>query len=316
MIMWWLTLLACTNNGPVDTAPQATSTGTETTVPRVVPPPTVIDAWPGRLVAIGDVHGDYKATKKVLKLAGVLDNNQNWIGGDTVLVQTGDQLDRGDGEEKILELFESLGEQAHAAGGAFYSLLGNHEVMNVELDLRYVTDEGFADFADTPYDPSDSEVVDYPEEERGRVAAFRPGGEWATILADHNVVMQIDDVVFVHGGILPNHADHGLNKINNETRRWMRGTTPLYPQIMDGDQAPIWTRAYSDDDVEPDCDALTLALDSLGANQMVVGHTVWDTINPACDGRVWRIDVGMSEYYGGTPQVLLFEGKEGQILTD
>ena len=309
-------LVACVASGPEDSAGASATTESTPLAPRQVPPPTVIDTWPTRLVAIGDLHGDYRATKKVLKLAGVIDNNQNWIGGATVVVQTGDQLDRGDGEEKILELFESLGEQAHAAGGAFYSLLGNHEVMNVELDLRYVTPEGFADFADTPYDASDPEILSYPEDERGRVAAFRPGGEWATLLADHNVVMQIDDVVFVHGGILPNHADHGLNKINNQTRRWMRGTTPLFPSIMDGDQAPIWTRAYSDDDVEPDCDTLTEALDALGANQMVVGHTVWDTINPACDGRVWRIDVGMAEYYGGSPQALLFEGKEGQILTD
>ena len=110
-------------------------------------------AEPVRVVTFGDVHGDAGAARGALKLAGVLDDSDAWIGGTTTVVQVGDQLDRGDDEREILDLFEDLQVQAAEAGGALYPLLGNHEVMNVELDLRYVTDGGFADFADLAAQP-------------------------------------------------------------------------------------------------------------------------------------------------------------------
>jgi len=278
---------------------------------RPTPPPTFVDEAPRRLVAIGDVHGDFKAAKKVLRVAGVLDGDNNWVGGDTWIVQTGDQLDRADREEKILDLFERLADEAYAAGGAFHSLLGNHELMNVQLDFRFVTPGGYDDFADTEFDPEDELLATYPEEERGRVAAFRPGGEWATRLSDHNVVMVVGGTVLVHGGVLPESVDHGLAKLNNETRRWMRGRGTSLPGVASD---IVWTRIYSDDDAEPDCVTLDETLDALGADRMVVAHTVWDTVNPACDGRLWRIDVGMSSYYGGDPMALEIAGDSVTIL--
>jgi hypothetical protein len=304
-----LTLLACAPTEPLDTSPAI--------VPeREVPPPTIIDERPAKLIAMGDVHGDFKATKKALKLAGLIDGQNDWIGGETWVVQTGDQLDREGGEEKILELFEQLADQAHQAGGAFYSLLGNHEVMNVDADFRYVTVEGFEDFANTSYDETDAYYDDFEPEERGRAAAFRPGGEWAMVLSDHNVIMQIGDTLFVHGGVLPDHVDYGLEQINKDTRKWMRAKTTSKPTILSGDDAPIWTRLYSSDEDEPDCDTLQQALDAANAKYMVVAHTVWDSINPACDGKVWRIDVGMSAYYGGTPMVLEMMGDSIAPVTE
>ncbi len=281
---------------------------------RVVPPPTTISKMPARLVALGDVHGDFQASKQALRLAGVIDGNNRWIGGETVVVQTGDQLDRGDKEEKILELFESLAEQAHEAGGAFYSLLGNHEVMNVALDFRYVTDAGFEDFADTAYDASDPLYADLDEVELGRAAAFRPGGPWAMTLSDHNVLMVIGNTAFVHGGILPEHVDYGLNKINSQTRKWMRGNLDSKPEFLSGDNAPIWSRHYSDDEVEPDCALLEETLELLGLERMIVGHTVWEEANQACDGKVWRVDVGMAAYYSGIPMAVEIVDDQVKVL--
>ena len=68
---------------------------------------------------MGDVHGDYDAAISALKLAGAIDDNLRWIGGDLTIVQTGDQLDRGDQERAILDLFERIADEAHEAGGAF-----------------------------------------------------------------------------------------------------------------------------------------------------------------------------------------------------
>ena len=296
-----LGLLACqATEEPVD-AP--TTEQTTTVAERIVPPPTIIDEMPARLVALGDVHGDLKAARRALRLSGLIDFNDVWIGGTTVVVQTGDQIDRGDKEEKILDLFESLGEQAHAAGGAFYSLLGNHEIMNVELDFRYVTEAGWLDFADYPYDPTDEIYAELEEGQQGRAAAFRPGGPWAVTLSDHNVLMVIGDTAFVHGGIHPEHVDYGLTKINNQTRQWMRGERSK-PNIMSGDDSPIWSRLYSDDDVPPDCDTLQQTLDMLGIDRMVVGHSVWPEAQQVCDGKVWLIDVGMATAYNGIPMAV------------
>ena len=130
-------------------------------------------------------------------------------------MQTGDQLDRGDQERAILDLFERLRVDARAAGGAFHALLGNHELMNVRGDLRYVTDGGFADFMDVvAYEPGDSLMVwdgasgtfraatlaDFEPRQRARMAAFMPGGPYAELLARRQVILQVGDNVFVQIG--------------------------------------------------------------------------------------------------------------------
>ena len=92
-----------------------------------------------RLVAIGDLHGDFLATRKAFRLAGAIDETDRWVGGKLVVVQTGDQLDRGDEEREIIEFLERLQGEARIAGGSLVVLNGNHETMNVMGDFRYVT---------------------------------------------------------------------------------------------------------------------------------------------------------------------------------
>ena len=92
-----------------------------------------------RVVAIGDLHGDYENAIASAALAGIVDKQGQWIGGTTTFVQTGDQTDRGPDSKRILQWLDGLEEQAAAAGGQVIVLLGNHEVMNLHGDLRYVT---------------------------------------------------------------------------------------------------------------------------------------------------------------------------------
>ena len=271
---------------------------------------------PVRVVTFGDVHGDADAARSALQLAGVLGDDDSWIGGTTNVVQVGDQLDRGDDEREILDLFEELQIQAAEAGGGFYPLLGNHEIMNVELDLRYVTAGGFADFADIPYDTSDAEIMSYPEEQRGRVAAFRPGGEYAMKLSDHKVILELDGSIFVHGGVLPEHVDYGIDLINEETSAWMRGESRRSDPMVSSD-APIWSRHYSDEPSEDDCALLDEVLTATGAQRMIVAHTVQeDGINPDCSDQVWRVDVGLAAYYGGSPEVLEIIDGELSVIAE
>ncbi len=100
-----------------------------------------------RLVAIADVHGDLPAFKAILRQAGLVDDGGAWSGGETVLVQVGDLIDRGPSMRGTLDFAMALEKEAAAKGGRIVFLLGNHEVMNMTGDLRYVARENYAEFA-------------------------------------------------------------------------------------------------------------------------------------------------------------------------
>jgi hypothetical protein len=102
---------------------------------------------PDRVVAIGDLHGDLDHARRALRLAGAIDEHDQWVGERLVVVQTGDEIDRGDDDRSILDHVEEWQREAAAAGGELVALLGNHEIMNASLDFRYVTPAGFAAFS-------------------------------------------------------------------------------------------------------------------------------------------------------------------------
>jgi calcineurin-like phosphoesterase family protein len=269
----------------------------------------------GRVIAIGDVHGDLSATRAALRLSGAIDEKDGWVGGDLTLVQTGDQLDRGDDERQIVDLFERLQKEAAATGGQVIPLNGNHEIMNVQGDFRYVTPGGASSFAGVL--PRSPQARGAPPAFEDRAAAFLPGGGYALKLAERAVVAVVDDSVFVHGGILPEHVSYGIARINGEASAWMRGTDRKAPASVANDQAPVWVRDYSLDPVSAShCATLAQVLDALGVQRMVVGHTTQKSgINSACGDRVYRIDVGLARYYGDGPiQVLEIVGSKVRVL--
>jgi hypothetical protein len=269
-----------------------------------------------RIVAIGDLHGDIEAARGALKLAGAIDDEDRWIGGDLVVVQTGDQIDRGDNDREVLDLLTRLADEATRAGGALYALNGNHELMNGALDLRYVTPAGFIEFADydTVDDLADTVLAGLPVEQRGRAVAFRPGGPYAVVLASRNVIMIVGDNLFVHGGVRPEHVEYGIARINEEVQAWLRGDAES-PEGIHTSTSPTWDRSYSDEVGADDCEVLQDVLDKLGVKRMVVGHSVQkEGITSYCDNRVWCIDVGMSAHYGGTIQVLEIVGDSLRVL--
>jgi Calcineurin-like phosphoesterase len=267
---------------------------------------------PGRLIAIGDLHGDVAATRAALRLGGAIDASDRWIGGNLTLVQTGDQLDRGDEERQIVDLFIELEVTAKASGGQVIALDGNHEVMNVQGDYRYVTPGGIGAFAGvSPRSPL-AGVASAPFQDRA--AAFLPGGAYALELAKRDIIAVVGDSVFVHGGVLPAHVSYGIDRINSEARAWMRGNARRAPDSVAAETAPIWVRDYSLDPVSAHaCAALGEVLAALKVSRMVVGHTVQSQgISSACDERVYRIDVGLSRYYGQNP-IQVLELQKGKI---
>jgi len=269
------------------------------------------------VVAIGDVHGDLDATRAALRLAGAIDARDRWVGKDLVVVQTGDQLDRGDQEREILDLFEKLALDALAAGGRFLALNGNHEVMNVGADFRYVTAPGFAEFAEFAIGTTPPREL--PEHARGRFVAFAPGSVYARQLAQRPTVAIVGDTLFAHGGVLPQHVAYGLGRINAEVSAWMKGERPALPTPMQGDDAPVWTRLYGEPNPDASaCATLGQVLSQLRVKRLVVGHTVQKSgISSACGETVFRIDVGLARYYGKKPaQVLEIQGDRTKVLED
>jgi len=269
-----------------------------------------------RLVAVGDLHGDFEAATRALTIAGAIDDTGGWVGGDLTLVQLGDILDRGDDASEILDRFDELSEQARAAGGKVHLLNGNHELMNVKLDLRYVTLGGYLDLLpEGRRDPETATPQDVVEAVGERVRAYRPGGVMALRMSRRNVISIIGDTVFVHGGVLPHIVDYGVERLNQEARDWIRGDRQCPPEPLLGTNGPVWSRHYSDEPDGDDCRLLETTLQRLGARRMVVGHTVQEGgPSPACDGLVWRIDAGMAAHYGGQAAVLEFSDGEVRIL--
>jgi len=286
---------------------------------RPLPTPSLLPP-PARLVAIGDLHGDLEAARRALALAGAIDVDDRWIGGALVVVQLGDEIDRGDDDRAVLDLFERLAEEAAREGGAVIPLLGNHEIMNVDRDLRYATPGAFASFADgAGADLDDEHLVDVPRAARGLVAAYQPGGPYAHLLSRRLVAVQVGETLLVHGGLRPEHAaDGGLEALNLATRAWLRGEGPRPAQLgSESERLPTWMRDYSLDTDARACALLDETLEAFGAARIVVAHTIQDDgINAACEGRAWRIDVGMSGFYGGPVEALELRGPRARVLRE
>ncbi len=203
-----------------------------------------------RVVAVGDVHGDADALAGILQRAGVTDAERHWSGGGAILVQTGDLLDRGDHPREVLDLMMALEKQAPRTGGRVIALLGNHEIMNLVGDLRYVTSAGFGEFAagdptknrsrayrryyawakqraktvGSPAEP-ESEATWNARHPLGFVEQreqFSPQGKYGRWLREHAALAQVGDVIFLHGGIDPALDVTGVGGLNERVRGELR----------------------------------------------------------------------------------------------
>ncbi|KAI3723488.1 hypothetical protein L2E82_35103 [Cichorium intybus] len=303
---------------------------------------------PNRLIAIGDLHGDFKKFKQALRLGGLIDLEDRWSGGPTTLVQVGDVLDRGGQELKILYFLEKLKRQAAKVGGNVITMNGNHEIMNVEGNFRCTRLSGINEFQnwadwftignnmkrlcgglEKPKDLYDGIPSSFPGVKqkyvngfRARIAALRPQGPIASRFLSKNLtVLVVGESVFVHGGILPHHVAYGLERINEEVRDWITGLKETVSSaLVKSRNSVVWLRRFSNKVVEDwDCRMLEHTLETIpGARRMIMGHTIQkDGINGACNNKAIRIDVGMSKRcIDGLPEVLEISENSGlRILT-
>lgn len=291
---------------------------------------------PARIVAVGDLHGDYAAWIDIARDARLIDPSNKWIGGQTVLVQTGDIVDRGPDSLKIIRHLQKLEGEAKRAGGRVVVLLGNHEAMQVTGDFRYVTPGEYAAFADRgskarreaafaanakaiiafyhQRDPSlspaairDEWFSTNPLGKVEYVAAWSPTGELGRWVATLPAAAKIGDTLFVHGGISANYALVPLSEINRRARAALLAGDDSDTAIINDEMGPLWYRGLvtRSGDVpaagRPTIDAeLDGALLGHGVKRLVIGHTpAIKGITIERGGKLVRIDTGISRYYGG-----------------
>src|SRR5262245_48802321 len=171
-----------------------------------------------RVVSIADIHGDMDAFVGILQRAQLIDPSRRWSGGRATLVQTGDFLDRGPKAHDVMDLLMSLQKDAQRQGGRVVVLMGNHEAMNIFGDLRYVSNEDYASFADGGETRKGKTAADTtrPAGFAERCAAFSPDGKYGKWLRTLPAIAKIDDSIFLHGGIIPDLAAHSVDQLNEE----------------------------------------------------------------------------------------------------
>jgi hypothetical protein len=293
--------------------------------------------WTGvdRVVAIADIHGDYGQYIKAMRSAGLVDKSGKWSGGETHLVQTGDIPDRGPDTIKIIDDLVKLAKQAKKAGGYVHLLIGNHEAMNVEGDLRYVSPGEFAAFktrnsarlremqwqrqlewmkANMP-DFAEIDLDAYRKEWEQQVPlgwvehrqAWSVNGPYGKYVEGNQVAIQINDTIFLHGGISAKYCKLSLETMTDDVHAALKNGDRTVQTIVDDPLGPLWYRGLALEKESNEIFSQTLdnILDRYGAKRIVVGHTptggvVW----PRFDRRVIVNDTGLATYYGAHMGVL------------
>ena len=311
----------------------------------------VIGMYPAvkKLIAIGDLHGDIIATLKVLKLAEVIPqnttseniNNVHWCGGDTWIIQLGDQIDRCRPDDwvqncikdlddvyedegnnmTIFKLFLRLDDEAKQYGGRVLGLLGNHELMNVDKDFRYVSPKEFLEFVPQKDRVSKYTKDGFPLGYYHRTKAFERGGNIAkTYSIKKKSIITVGSFVFVHGGLsIQLVQKYTIAEINQIVSKWLlnqtnESETKVFDSIFrdDDDMSPFWCRIFSEEEGEDENTEVNFnkLINIVNKNNkllapikgMVVAHTPQFMDNKYLNGiynkRLWRIDVGMSRAFG------------------
>jgi metallophosphoesterase len=258
---------------------------------------------PEKLIAISDIEGRYHEFKQFLIANKVMDKNYKWTFGKGHLVTVGDFFDRGLLVNQTLWLIYSLEEQAEKAGGKVHFILGNHDLMNMKNDFRYVRKKYLED--------AKLMGVEYYD-------LYKPNTELGRWLATKNILEKIGDYIFIHAGISKEVSDlnlgvEGINKFarnfyfsNVEERA---GVDPLRSVIYMYGKSPMWYRGYGKETI--DKNEFVAIAKNMGAKKFVIGHTLHESVTYLMDKQVIDLDVLHAQ---GTTQGLLIENGQEYMV--
>lgn len=250
-----------------------------------------------KIAILSDIHGQHDLFIKLLQANNIIDAQRNWSYGVGHFVLVGDVFDRGNQVTETLWFLYKLEQQAAKSGGKVHLLLGNHEIMVLKGDLRYVSEkyEWISDQIGLPYD-----------ELFGTATLM---GEW---LRTKPVAISINDIAFSHAGFSPQFANKGFdieltNKlfheriIDHEKSSISNNDTLTFMVKSDG---PIWYRGYFKDDTFTKEKAEEI-LDAMGMTNIVVGHTSMDKVISHYDGLIYSVDSSIKK--GDSGEILFWE---------
>jgi hypothetical protein len=246
----------------------------------------------GPLFILSDVEGEFEVLRRLLLNNKIIDKKYNWLFGNGSLVIAGDVFDRGQDVTACLWLLYKLEQDARAKGGAVHFVLGNHEIMNLAGDFRYVQPKygESARLLQTAYDSLYTSRTEL--------------GRW---LRSKNIMERVGEVVVVHGGVSPAMLaqKRSIEAVNALARPWydqaLAENLPAEIDALFNDSSPFWYRGYF---IEPR--ATQSQVDSIlsfyGGRRIVVGHTVVKEIFSLYGSKVIAIDV---DVHKGKSEALL-----------
>ncbi len=267
---------------------------------RKFPRETVLQyAGVSKVVAISDIHGQFDTGRELLAANGIIDENLHWTFADGHLVIVGDIFDRGDQVTELLWLIHNLQIEAAQVGGRVHFLLGNHEVMTLEGDERYLNDKYLITSGLTGKFYRD---LYGPDTYLGR---------WLRSLP---LAVKVNGTVFIHGGISRAVAQQvnsleALNALYHDELMdvadlgdAVSGSTRL--AMLHGRGGPLWYRGYFSRNKFTDRD-LNYVLKRFDAERVVVGHTSFTAVQGFFDNRIIAVDSSIK--FGGLGELLFMQ---------
>ncbi|MEP0350680.1 MAG: metallophosphoesterase [Reichenbachiella sp.] len=247
-----------------------------------------------KIAILSDIHGQHDLFIQLMQAHNVIDEKRNWNYADGHFVIVGDVFDRGDKVTETLWFLYKLEQQAIKAGGRVHYLLGNHEIMVLKGDLRYI-----------------SEKYELVSKEMGMTYDQLFGvntllGQW---LRTKPVAITINDIAFAHAGFSPEFAEGKFDIqlanqlfheeiIDQEKEAIMNKETLKFMVKSNG---PIWYRGYFRDSTFTKQTAKEI-LSKMQVKNIVVGHTSMESVMSHYDGLIYSVDSSIKK------------GKYGEIL--
>ena len=260
------------------------------------------------IFAISDIEGDFDKFIQLLQRNNIINNSLNWNFGKGHLVLLGDFFVRGDDVTATLWLCYKLETEAKKSGGQVHFILGNHEQMNLQGNIKYVQPKykALAQKLNIPY-----------KEFYGKNSEL---GRW---LRSKNSIEIINNILFCHGGICANFIKN-KESIETTNKNILKAIEhfDISKEINKGDafykylnmESPLWYRGYFEDwsdykkasqsEVDAVCNYYKV-------QKIIVGHTIVDEIKTHFNGKVIGIDV--TRHYDNKknkPSALLIENNK------